>query len=263
MPELADFLSLISGALVGLVLGLIGGGGSILAVPLMVYVVGVDDPHVAIGTSAAAVGATAFANMIHHWRLGHVKWGCALTFAASGIAGALAGSSLGKITDGQALLSLFGVVMIAVGLAMLRKRKGSEDAEVRLCRETAPKLLPRLVGSGLVVGLLSGFFGIGGGFLVVPGLVASTAMPILNAVGSSLVSVTAFGSTTAANYALDGLVDWRIAGLFVLGGVTGGLGGALLARRLGQGKETLKRIFSAVVIGVGLFVAAHGASAFF
>lgn len=262
MPELADFLSLISGALVGLVLGLIGGGGSILAVPLMVYVVGVDDPHVAIGTSAAAVGATAFANMIHHWRLGTVKWGCALAFAASGVAGAMGGSTLGKMTDGEALLSLFGVAMIAVGLAMLRKRKGGEDAGVYLCRDTAGRLLPRLIASGLLVGALSGFFGIGGGFLVVPGLVASTAMPILNAVGSSLVSVTAFGSTTAANYALDGLVDWRIAGLFVLGGMIGGLGGALLARRLGQGKETLKRIFSAVVIGVGLFVAGHGASAF-
>lgn len=258
MIELADFLSLGSGALVGLVLGLIGGGGSILAVPLMVYVVGVDDPHAAIGTSAAAVGATALGNLVHHWRLGHVKWGCALVFAGAGVIGAAIGSSLGKIIDGQALLSLFGLAMIAVGLAMLRKRKGGEDAGVQLTRETAAKLLPRLTGSGLMVGTLSGLFGIGGGFLVVPGLVAATAMPILNAVGSSLVSVTAFGTTTAANYALSGWVDWRIAALFLLGGVAGGFLGAALAKRLGEGKDTLKRVFSAVVIGVGLFVAVEG-----
>ena len=253
--ELVDLLSLGSGVLVGLVLGLIGGGGSILAVPLMVYVVGVDDPHIAIGTSAAAVGATAFANMIHHWRLGNVLWGCALTFAIAGVVGATAGSTLGKITDGDALLGLFGLAMIAVGLAMLRKRKGGEKVGPLFNKRTAP----RLAGSGALVGGLSGFFGIGGGFLVVPGLVSSTAMPILNAVGTSLVSVSAFGATTAANYALAGWVDWRLAGVFLVGGVIGGLGGALLAKRLGEGKETLKRIFSSVVILVGVFVAIQGA----
>jgi len=257
--ELADLLSLLSGALVGLVLGLIGGGGSILAVPLMVYVVGVDDPHVAIGTSAAAVGATALANLVHHWRLGTVKWGCALVFAAAGVAGAAAGSSLGKATDGELLLGLFGLAMIAVGLAMLRPRRGGENAGVRLDRDSAARLAPRLAGSGALVGALSGFFGIGGGFLVVPGLVASTAMPVLNAVGSSLVSVAAFGSTTAANYALAGWVDLRLAALFLAGGVIGGFAGARLARRLGSGRETLRRVFSALVIAAGLFVAGQGA----
>ena len=113
---------------------------------------------------------------------------------------------------------------------------------------------PRLATGGLIVGGLSGFFGIGGGFLVVPVFVAATAMPILNAIGSSLVSVTALGTTTAANYALDGLVDWRVAGVFIIGGAGGGILGTILARRLEARKGALRTVFSAVVIGVGFYI---------
>lgn len=193
--------------MVGLSLGLVGGGGAILAVPLLVYVVGLDDPHVAIGTSAIAVALNAGANLAAHARSGNVKWRCAASFAVAGVAGAYLGSTLGKIMDGQRLLALFAVLMMVVGGLMLRNRAHAGDPAVTLSKEN----LPRLVASGIGVGVLSGFFGIGGGFLIVPALVLATGMPMLNAVGSSLVSVTAFGLTTAFNYALSGLIDWRIA----------------------------------------------------
>lgn len=108
-----------------------------------------------------------------------------------------------------------------------------------------------------MVGALSGFFGIGGGFLIVPGLIGATAMPLINAIGSSLVSVTAFGLTTAASYAWSGLVDWPLAGLFVVGGAFGGLIGTKLASHLAQHKHALSLTFSGIVIAVGLYVVAR------
>src|SRR5262249_17997471 len=106
-----EALAVLSGGAVGFSLGLIGGGGSILAVPLLLYVVGVGDPHVAIGTSALSVAANAFANLFGHWRSGNVKWSCAVTFALAGVVGAALGSTLGKLVDGQQLLFLFALAM--------------------------------------------------------------------------------------------------------------------------------------------------------
>ena len=126
---------MLSGGLVGLVLGLIGGGGSILAVPLLVYGVGVASPHVAIGTSAIAVALSALANMIAHARAGNVRWPCAIVFSLAGVAGAFAGATVGKQLDGQNLLVLFGILMIVVGALMLRKRAGGGDPTVRLTRD--------------------------------------------------------------------------------------------------------------------------------
>ena len=120
-------LGLASGALVGFSLGLVGGGGSILAVPLMVYVVGVAEPHVAIGTSAIAVAANAAVNLSNHARGGTVIWSCALIFAASGMLGAFGGSILGKMMDGQKLLALFALVMIVIALLMLKTRSRRPD----------------------------------------------------------------------------------------------------------------------------------------
>jgi uncharacterized membrane protein YfcA len=241
---------LASGSLVGFSLGLVGGGGSILAVPLLVYLVGVSDPHVAIGTSAIAVAANAAANLVNHARAGNVKWRCALVFAAAGIAGAFVGSTLGKIVDGQKLLALFAIVMMVVGALMLKGRSGEGTASVRLNREN----LPKLVASGLITGALSGFFGIGGGFLIVPALIVATGMSILYAVGSSLVAVTAFGLTTAANYALSGLVDWSLAALFIAGGVLGGLLGARSANSLAGRKGALNAVFAALIFAVAIYM---------
>jgi uncharacterized membrane protein YfcA len=254
MSAIQDILSVLSGSLVGFTLGLVGGGGSILAMPLMIYLVGVPSTHVAIGTSAVAVAASAAANLIGHARARTVKWPCALVFAAAGMIGAAGGAELGKMVDGQKLLALFGMLMVAVGLLMLRPRSDSGDPEVQLNAESAGRLLPLLIGFGLAVGTLAGFFGIGGGFLIVPGLIFASGMPLINAIGSSLVSVTALGATTAASYAFSGLVDWRLAALFVAGGAAGGLVGIALGRRLSTRKRTLSLIFSTIVIAVGVYV---------
>src|SRR3974390_791139 len=134
-------LGLASGALVGFSLGLIGGGGSILAVPLMVYLVGVPDAHVAIGTSAVAVGANAAANLMPHTRRGTVSWRCAGVFAVAGVVGAVAGSSLGKWMDGQRLLALFALLMVVVGATMLKRRSATGAEAVHLSRQNLPRLL--------------------------------------------------------------------------------------------------------------------------
>lgn len=118
-------LGALSGGVVGFTLGLVGGGGSILAVPLMVYLVGVASPHVAIGTSALAVAANAASGLAQHARAGTVKWRCGFLYASSGVVGALAGSTLGKAIDGQKLLFLFALLMLVVGALMLRGRHNS------------------------------------------------------------------------------------------------------------------------------------------
>ena len=258
--NITDILSVGSGSLVGFSLGLLGGGGSILAVPLLVYVVGVRSTHLAIGTSALAVAVNAFANLFTHHRAGNVKWPCAIVFALSGIAGAAGGAALGKAVDGQKLLFLFGVVMIAVAVGMLTPRAAAAgNANVRL----TPAIAGRLAGTGLLVGLLSGFFGIGGGFLIVPAIMLGAGMAAINAVGSSLVSVGAFGLTTAISYAAAGMVDWRIAGFFILGGIAGGLAGTKLAGHLATKRAALTRVFAIAVLVVAAFILWRSGSAFF
>jgi hypothetical protein len=257
MNLMHDLLAVGSGCIVGFTLGLVGGGGSIMAVPLLVYVVGVASPHLAIGTSAVAVAASAAANLIGHARARSVKWSCAAVFALAGIVGAAGGAHLGKLVDGSRLLTLFGGLMIVIGLLMLRPRTSGSNPDVRLTRESL-HLLPYLIGIGFAVGALSGFFGIGGGFLIVPGLIAATGMPLINAIGSSLFAVAAFGLTTAVSYAFSGLVDWPLAGMFILGGALGGIAGVRLARRLSSHKHALTRIFSGIVTAVGVYVVARG-----
>ncbi|MFT8638332.1 MAG: sulfite exporter TauE/SafE family protein, partial [Pseudoclavibacter sp.] len=193
-PDLTHLaLEVLSGAVVGFTLGLIGGGGSILAVPLMVYVVGVANPHVAIGTSALAVAVNALAGLAQHARAGTVKWRCAAIFATCGVVGAFGGATLGKAMDGRRLLLCFALLMIVVGVLMVRGRRNQGCAGAACNREN----VGRVMTYGLGTGALSGFFGIGGGFLIVPALIASTGMPILNAIGTSLVAVAAFGASTA------------------------------------------------------------------
>jgi uncharacterized membrane protein YfcA len=252
-------LALGSGCVIGIILGLVGGGGSILAVPLLVYVVGIRSAHEAIGTAAVAVAVNAAIGLVGHARAGMVKWRCAAVFAVAGILGAGVGAEIGKLVDGKRLLMLFGLLMIGVGLSMLRKRRKVPAPDVRLSRETAPVLLPRLVPIGFAVGLAAGFFGIGGGFLIVPGLMAATAMPLALAIGTSLVVVTALGLTTATSYALSGYVDWSLAVLLIVGGAAGAAVGMVLGRRLAARKGLLERLFASIVILVGLYVAIRGA----
>ncbi|SDB74673.1 sulfite exporter TauE/SafE family protein [Belnapia rosea] len=243
-------LALGSGSLVGFVLGLIGGGGSIVATPLLLYAVGLP-PHVALGTGALAVSANAFVNFAGHARAGNVRWNVAAIFSVTGVLGALGGSTLGKAMDGQRLVLLFAVMMVVIGFAMLQPRKGGDQGgPIAL---TTPVVM-RIGSVGLGVGLLSGFFGIGGGFLIVPGLIVATGMPMIHAVGTSLLAVGAFGLATALNYAASGLVDWGIAAEFIAGGIVGGALGMRTACRLAANRNTLNRIFAAVVFVVAAYI---------
>ncbi|RDJ03224.1 sulfite exporter TauE/SafE family protein [Rhizobium grahamii] len=254
-PQL--FLALGSGSLIGCSLGLIGGGGSILATPLLVYVVGLRDVHTAIGTGALAVSASAYLNLAGHALRGHVWWRCATIFAVTGCLGAYLGSSLGKLVDGQSLLVMFGLLMMGVSFVM---RGMPSHTNV-----TADSLTIGAHGRtsliALCAGICSGFFGIGGGFLIVPGLLVATGMPLINAVGTSLLAVGTFGLTTAVNYALSGFVDWLTAGYFIAGGIGGGIIGTLVAARLACHRNMLARIFRWVVFTVSVYVLWRGMAA--
>ena len=122
--------------------------------------------------------------------------------------------------------------------------------------------MPAIVGLGLATGTLSGFFGIGGGFLIVPALMLATGMPIISAVGSSLVAVTAFGLTTAASYAWSGMISWGLAGLFIAGGLIGGLIGTRSAQILSKRRGALNTVFAAVIIAVAVYMLVRNLSAF-
>ena len=254
MALLQAALAVLSGSLVGFTLGLIGGGGSILATPLLLYVVGLA-PHEAIGTGAFAVSVNAFANFGVHARARNVRWRNAILFALVGVIGAAIGSSLGKSFDGKRLLFLFAILMIAVGVMMLRRGRQAASGLDSGGEKPAPAAsIVRVVVAALMVGALSGFFGIGGGFLIVPGLLFSTGMPMIYAVGSSLLSVGSFGLTTAANYALSGLIDWPVAAEYVAGGILGGLLGIRLAVGLAPRKAALNQIFAVLVFVVAAYM---------
>jgi uncharacterized protein len=249
-----DTLTVGVGGVVGFLLGLLGGGGSIIAVPLLIYGVGLTNVHLAIGTSATAVSFSALANLISHARQGAVKWPCATVFSASGIIGTFGGSTLAQKIPGQQLLSLFGALMLMVSATMLLRKNAEGDPDVRLTLKTAKRMLPWLISTGLAVGALSGFFGIGGGFLIVPALIFATGMPIRNAIATSLAAITVFGASSAATYAYHGQVDWRLAADFITGGIAGGIAGTVLGRMIGSSKSILNHIFAGLLAIIGLFL---------
>lgn len=244
-------LAALSGGIVALLLTVFGGGGSVLAVPLLLYVVGVRDPHMAIGASAAGVSLNALTALGGQARAGRVRWPCAILFAAVGSAAAWIGSSAAKAIDGHQLLLAFAVAMAAVGLAMLRPKTNEGDPGVRLNRG----MTPRIVASGAGVGVAAGFFGIGGGFLIVPGLMWATGMTLAAAQATSLLSVAAFGASTAMNYSLSGLVDWSVVAAMAVGGAAGTMAGLPLSRRLGDNAALGRRLFAGLILIVALYVA--------
>lgn len=245
----STLLAVGAGGLVGFTLGLIGGGGSILATPLLIYVVGVANPHMALGTAALAVSVNAYVNLISHARKGNVRWRCAAVFAGMGIVGSYLGSTLGMAIDGQKLLFLFGLLMLVVAGNMFR-----QSIRVSAGTVTPPHICVRTAIVAVGTGAVSGFFGIGGGFLIVPALIFATGMPMINAVGSSLLAVGTFGLVTALNYAHSGYVDWRVAGEFIAGGVIGGVFGMLAATHLATRGTTLNRLFSGIIVIVALYI---------
>jgi uncharacterized protein len=188
---------------------------------------------------AAAVNAAT--GLAAQARAGRVKWPCASVFAVSGLAGALAGTQLAKQVDGQALLFWFAFAMIAIALSMLMPKKNAGDPAVHLTGPMVFKLAP----VGLLTGLAAGFFGIGGGFLIAPGLMASTGMTLANAGASSLVSVTLFGTATSASYAASCQITWS---------VFGALAALPLAKRLESRVKLARTIFAVMVIAVAVFI---------
>jgi uncharacterized membrane protein YfcA len=249
MDPLHLILAALSGGIVAMLLTVFGGGGSVLAVPLLLYVVGVRDPHMAIGASAAGVSLNALTALAGQARAGRVRWPCAI--AVVGSAAAWIGSSAAKAIDGHQLLLAFAVAMAAVGLAMLRPKKNDGDPGVRLNRG----MTPRIVASGAGVGVAAGFFGIGGGFLIVPGLMWATGMTLAAAQATSLLSVAAFGASTAVNYSLSGLVDWGVVAAMAVGGAAGTMAGLPLSKRLGDNAALGRRLFAGLILIVAVYVA--------
>lgn len=243
--------AVLSGALVGLLLTVFGGGGSVLATPLLIYFVGVRDPHVAIGTSAAAVAVNAAMGLATQARAGRVKWPCALVFGGSGLFGSLLGAHLAKAMDGHRLLIWFAGAMALVGLSMLLPRRSIGDPGVHLDASLTLRLAP----VGLVTGFAAGFFGIGGGFLIVPGLMGATGMTLAHAAASSLVSVSLFGLATSTSYAASGLVDWPLFAALVAGGAAGAFAGVPVARALEGKADIARRTFALMVVATAAYVA--------
>ena len=251
MPLDPAIAVVLGGAAVGFLLAAFGGGGSVLAAPVLLYLGGLTDAHVAVGTASAAVAANAALNLLGHWRGGRIKWPCATVFALAGLAGSFLGSSLAKLISGQHLLLAFALAMAAIGLSMFRRPASEGDPDVHI----SMKLVARLAPLGLLTGLAAGFFGIGGGFLIVPGLMLATGMTMANATASSLLSVALFGAATSFNYALTGQVDWRLAGLLLLGGAAGGVAGLFAAKALVRHAALARKLFAVLIILVAAYVA--------
>ncbi len=247
-------LSLVLGTIIGLSLGMLGGGGSILTVPALVYLVGIPVAQ-ATGTSLAIVGTTALVGAVRHQRAGRVALRAALGFGAASVAGSILGSLLGKHIAGGLLLVLFAFLMLAAGVTMLRRRSGQTRASAR--RVPAGPVKIGLAGFG--VGLLTGFFGVGGGFVIVPALTMVLGLPMATAVGTSLVVIVMASAAGFATHLGAGSLNAAVTLFFVLGGVTGALSGVHLAGRLPE--PALRRSFAVLVFALAgyLLIRNHAA----
>jgi uncharacterized protein len=212
--------TLVLALLIGVTLGLLGGGGSILAVPVLVYVAG-QDAKAAIAMSLLVVGITSAAGAISHARAGRVRWRTAAIFGAAGMVGAYGGGRLAEHIPGTWLLVGFALMMGATAVAMLRDRSDPDavHAEGRI-------KVVRIVIDGLVVGLVTGLVGAGGGFLIVPALVLLGGVPMATAVGTSLVIIALKSGAGLLGYLASTPIDWPLAfavtGAAVVGSVVAG-----------------------------------------
>lgn len=226
--------------LVGISLGLLGGGGSILTVPLLAYVAGMDAKQ-AIATSLLVVGATSAVGAISHAKAGRVQWRTGLVFGAAGMAGAYAGGLLARFIPGAVLLIGFAVMMIATALAMLRGRK---DVDQKNGDHHIPVL--KVIAEGLVVGLVTGLVGAGGGFLVVPALALLGGLPMPIAVGTSLVVIAMKSFAGFAGYLSSVTIDWKMAAMVTAAAVVGALIGARLTALVNP--DSLRKAFGWFVL---------------
>jgi uncharacterized membrane protein YfcA len=208
--------------LVGLSLGLLGGGGSILMVPLLAYVAGLDAKE-AIATSLLVVGVTSAVGLVAHARAGRVRWRTGVLFGAGGMAGAYLGGLLSAMVPGSLLLVGFGAVMITAAVAMMRGTRDSPGSD------SAPEArIVRILTEGMGVGVVTGLVGAGGGFLVVPALAILGGLPMPMAVGTSTLVIAMNSVAGLAGHLKGGHIDWRFAAMVTAAAVTGALIGSRL-----------------------------------
>jgi uncharacterized protein len=241
----------------GISLGLLGGGGSILTVPILVYVLGVD-PRSAIATSLVVVGVTSATGMLSHARAGRVEWRTGLLFGAAGMLGAAAGGRLGNFAPPALLLIAFAGMVLATAIAMLRRRPAPAPAR----EESATRRLSAVLRNGFGVGLLTGLVGAGGGFMVVPALALFGGLAMPRAVATSLLVIALNSASGLLSATQAGAtVDWALAGGMSVASVLG----SLLGARLGQGlsPEGLRQGFALFIVALGVFILVRELSTLF
>ncbi|MCM4081221.1 sulfite exporter TauE/SafE family protein [Paractinoplanes hotanensis] len=234
---------------VGVSLGLLGGGGSILAVPLLVYVAGLPAKE-AIATSLLVVGTTSAVAVIPHARAGRVRWRTGLIFGVAGMTGAYAGGRVAAYIPGTVLLAGFALMMLATSIAMIRGRRPKPGKPV-------PHELPVLhvIADGIIVGLVTGLVGAGGGFLVVPALALLGGLPMPVAVGTSLLVIAMKSYAGLAGYLSTVHINWALAAAVTAAAVLGSLAGGKLAGRIPE--PLLRKAFGWFVAIMGVFVLAQ------
>ena len=260
--------SVVAGILVGLSLGLTGGGGGIFAVPLLVYWIGVD-PKTAVSVSLVTVTVTAMVGAFERWRYGHVEVSTGLLFAAAGMMASPLGSWLGGMIAPQCLLACFSGIMLLIAGSMWRNAsnpaermppKNADAGSGPICRRDPSGTLRitshcamLLLGVGLCVGLLTGLFGVGGGFLIVPAMVTFASMSVPRAVGTSLLVLTLVGAMSVVSQMASGrTIPIEIAIGFAAGSILGLLLGSFIGRQLTG--PLLSRIFAAAIVLVAGFM---------
>ena len=246
-------------ALIGLSLGLMGGGGSILTVPIFVYVLGYD-PKLAIVMSLPVVGVTSFVGAAGHWRAGNVNLRAAALFGVVAMAGAYLGARLAVFLSGAVQLSLLAIVMLVAAISMFRSARRSPAAQPGSGGESPATALALLLPVALCVGVMTGVVGIGGGFLVVPALVLLARLPMKQAVGTSLLVIAMNSASGFAGYAGQAQVPWRFLAGFTAVAVGGILVGTYLVRYVSQ--RALKQAFALFLVLMGTFILVKNRNAF-
>ncbi len=244
MGVAAGMLATALGMLIGLSLGAIGGGGSILTIPILVYVLGVD-VHAATGTSLVIVGANAAFGALVHGRAGRVLWGQGGLFGLLGTGGALGGGWLNHVLPGHAVLAGLAALMLVAAWRMWAQRGTSLRARGR-------QSWWKVAGAGSVVGFMTGFFGVGGGFVIVPALVLVLGVGMTYAVGTSLLVIAINCATGLIPYIRSGSLDLGLAALMVVGGVAGIYAGAHIAGR--SRDQRLREAFAVVVVLLAVYL---------
>jgi uncharacterized membrane protein YfcA len=250
-------LALILAAAIGLSLGTLGGGGSVLTVPVLVYLVGYD-PKVAVPTSLAVVGSASLMGAFGHWRAGRVDLRVALSFGLVAIVGSYLGAKLALRMQGEVQLAILAVVMVTAAVLMLRGGSGGKsdgDDAVGVAwedRAAALRHIVRLAPVAAGVGLLTGVVGIGGGFLIVPALVIWGGVPMATAVGTSLFVITLNCIAGLVGYVGHVAIPWAGTLLFTAVAVAGSAAGSAIVGKIPQ--QRLRRIFAVFLLGVGGFI---------